>query len=205
MLIAQGKLEEALFLLNRLRQAAEAGGQMGGVIENLSLQALALQAQGDLAGAMTALERALLLAEPEGFVRIFVDEGAPMAELLSVVSSQQSVVSNQQSAASQAYLDKLLAAFPKGMKDVGGRLKTGEESVMNHPSSLNLHPLVDPLSERELELLRLVATGHSNHEVAQELFLAVGTVKKHLNNIFGKLEAHNRTQAIARARELKLL
>jgi LuxR family maltose regulon positive regulatory protein len=94
------------------------------------------------------------------------------------------------------YIHKLLTAFGKD-----------EERSTFHPTarSFILHPLVDPLSERELELLRLVAAGYSNQEIAEKLFLAIGTVKKHLNNIFGKLGASSRTQAIVRARELDLL
>ena len=104
------------------------------------------------------------------------------------------------------YVRKLLLAFEKNesrrMKDEGG---TKIDPPSLHPSSLTLQPLVDPLTDRELELLRLVAIGRSNQAIARELFLAVGTVKKHLNNIFGKLVVQSRTQAIVRARELKLL
>ncbi len=197
--IAQGRsnpvgshLPEALRWLAWLLPAAEAGGRTSSVIEILILHALALQAQGDSKEALTVLERALTLAEPEGYVRIFVDEGEPMAALLGRMKADP--LSEGRSGRMKAYIHKLLAAF-----DVGGQ----ETSL--HPSFLIPHPLIDPLSERELELLRLVAVGRSNQEIAQELFLALGTVKKHLNNIFGKLEAQSRTQAIVRARELNLL
>ena len=98
------------------------------------------------------------------------------------------------------YILKLLSAFEKDER----RTLKDEERPTFHPSSFSPHPLVEPLTERELELLRLVAAGRSNQEIAQELFLAIGTVKKHLNNIFGKLGVSSRTQAVAHARELNL-
>ncbi len=128
-----------------------------------------------------------MLAEPEGYIRLFVDEGPPMEELLRRARSSD-VAPN--------YLSKLLAAFPV------------EESQISAPSphaSTSHRLLVEPLTEREMELLRLVAAGLTNVEIAEKLFLSLGTVKKHLNNIFGKLDVGNRTQAIARARELELL
>jgi LuxR family maltose regulon positive regulatory protein len=169
--------------LNQLLTLSETGGWLGQVVEILTLQALVYQVQGDSGRALAALERALTLAEPEGFMRTFIDEGAAMAKLLRLAQSRE-IKPN--------YVSKLLTAFS---------LEATSPLLAPIPAS----PLIEPLTERELELLRLVAVGHSNQQIAQELFLAVGTVKKHLNNIFGKLTVGNRTQAIARAQELDLL
>ncbi len=184
--IALGQADEALELLARLQQAAEATGRMGEVIEMLSLQALAFQTQGDRVQAMTALERALSLAEPEGYVRTFVDEGVPMKALLRQAASR---------GIAPEYVRKLLAAL--GVSE--------RESMGATPPHPQTQPFVETLSERELEVLRLIAAGLSNREIAQELTLAPGTVKKHTNNIFGKLNVRSRTQAVAQARELNLL
>jgi LuxR family maltose regulon positive regulatory protein len=193
-------LLEALRCLAWLLPAAEAGGRMGSVIEILILRALAFQAQGDSTGALTTLEQALTPAEPEGYVRIFVDEGEPMAELLGRMKAVS--LSGGRGGRMEEYVPKLLAAFPAEEKsDDSPLLPRTRAKLPVGAASL----LVEPLSERELELLRLVAAGHSNQEIAQELFLALGTVKKHLNNIFGKLDVQSRTQAIVRARELNLL
>jgi len=182
-LIAQGKYDEALQFLARLRQAAETRGRMGSLIEILVLQALALQSQGNTTQAMPALERALSLAEPEGYVRLFVDEGAPMAKLLRQALSR-GIAPN--------YVSRLLAAF-------GAEEQRGEEAEKRAPL------LLEPLSERELEVLRLLAAGLSNREIAEKLIVAVGTVKAHIHNIYGKLGVQSRTQAVARARELGIL
>jgi LuxR family maltose regulon positive regulatory protein len=197
--MAQSRLDEAQQLLARLLAATEAAGRMGRVIEICVLQALAVSAQGNIEQALPLLARALTLAEPEGYIRTFVDEGAPMVELLGRLKDREAGGTRSV----KEYVLKLLAAF---RPDESGTLKDTERPTF-HPSSLTqgVQPLVDPLSERELELLHLVAAGFTNQEIAQELFLAVGTVKKHLNNIFGKLGASSRTQAIARARELDLL
>jgi len=178
-LIAQGELDKALAALEQFVPQAEAAGRFGHLIELLTLKALAFQAQGNISEALAALERALSLAQPEGYVRAFLDEGAPMVELLRRAGSQ---------GIAPHYVSRLLSAW--------GSL---------HPSSFNLQPLIEPLSERELEILRLLAAGKSNQEIADELVLATGTVKKHLNNIFGKLSVESRTQCVARARELNLL
>ena len=136
---------------------------------------------------MTALERALSLAEPEGYVRTFVDEGAPMAALLRRAASR---------GVAPAYVSKLLDALDA---------EADTKSMPADSTSPVAQRLEEPLSERELEVLRLVASGLSNREVAQELVLATGTIKKHINNIFTKLNVRSRTQAAAQARELGLL
>jgi LuxR family maltose regulon positive regulatory protein len=176
LLIAQGNLEAAEPLLMRLYQGAAEAVRNGSLIEILILQALTLAGQKRNEEALSALGQALGLAEPEGFVRIFLDEGTPMAEMLRQVVTQD---------IHAAYALYLLSAL-------------GETAPA--PQSL-----IEPLSERELEVLRRVAAGYSNQEIAQELFVAVSTIKKHINNIYGKLEVRSRTQAVARARELGLL
>jgi LuxR family maltose regulon positive regulatory protein len=187
---APEQIQAALHLLDRLLAAAEAGGRMGSAIEIMSLQALAVQAQGDLAPALAALARALALAAPEGYIRLFVDEGAPMAALLREAHAR---------GIAPTYVAKLLAAFPR-TEDRGLRTESFHSVLSPQPSAL-----IEPLSERELEVLRLIAGGHSNQAIADRLVVAVGTVKKHINNLYGKLDVQSRTQALVRARELKLL
>jgi len=196
-LIAQGKPDEALTLLNRLAEGAEAGGRHGRMIEILVLRSLALQAQHKSADALAALEKSLSLAEPEGYVRIFLDEGAPMATLLRL-GTERGVWSTPQLA---RYVNRLQAAFDLEPQTAG--VKADRTSTLQLPTS-NLQ-LIEPLSERELEVLRLVAAGLSNSEIAERLFLAVGTVKTHVHNVYGKLGVQSRAQALARARELNLL
>jgi LuxR family maltose regulon positive regulatory protein len=194
-------LADALQLLERLHETAEADGRMGDVVETQLLRALALQAQGDLPAALTMLARALGLAEPEGYVRIFVDEGTPMAALLRAAG---------QHGIAPAHVARVLAAFPDGDKEIR---RQGDKEI-EHPDdhSISLSPLLrvslslaEPLSDRELEVLRLIADGHSNQAIADRLVVAISTVKKHVNNIYGKLDVQSRTQALLRARELNLL
>jgi LuxR family maltose regulon positive regulatory protein len=194
-LIAQYKSEqvehsihEAMELLERLLQAAEEGGRMGSVIEILMLQALAHEAQGDSSTALVPLERALSLAEPEGYVRVFVDEGLPMAQLLSEAAARGIM---------PAYTAKLLAVFEAEEQ------KSADESHL--PPARADQPLVEPLSQRELEVLQLIAQGLSNREISERLFLALDTVKGHNRRIFGKLLVQRRTEAVAKARSLNIL
>jgi len=177
-LLAQNEVDAASDLLVRLRGAAESAGQMDTTIKALVLQALAREVQNDESGALTALERALELAEPEGYVRTFLDEGAPMAALL-----RQSVAKG----VSPGYAGRLIGAF--GSPSAGLPARSPSEN----------------LSDRELEVLRLVASGLSNAEISHALFVSLATVKKHINNVYRKLGTHNRTSAVARARELHLL
>jgi LuxR family maltose regulon positive regulatory protein len=172
---AEGSIHEAM--------GAKAGGRTGSVIEVLVLQALAHQAQGDIPPALVSLERALTLAKPEGYIRIFVDEGQPMQTLLAESLAHE---------ADPVYVTQLLAVMNQQM---------GDETATPDPNEL----LIEPLSKRELEVLRLLAMGHTNQAVADELIIAVSTAKKHVNNIFGKLGVGSRTQAVSRARELDLL
>ena len=158
------------------------------MIEILLLQALAHQAQGNIPLALAPLGRALALAEPEGYVRIFVDEGQPMAHLLSAAGAQGMMPD---------YVAKLLAVFE-------AEEQTSKDKAHRSPA-LPAQPLVEPLSERELEVLQLIAQGLSNREIGQRLFLALPTVKGHNRNIFGKLGAKNRTQAVGKARAFNIL
>ncbi len=184
-LMAQQNFDEATVLLARLQQAAEAGERMGRVIEILMLKALTYQAQNKLDQALTDLKQALMLAEPEGYIRLFIDEGEPMARLLRQAISQGIALN---------YAATLRAAYK-------GEQKTA--STVTPPLYGTI--LAEPLSERELEVLRLIAQGMTNREAAEKLVIATSTVKKHLENIYSKLNVNNRTQAIAQARALKLL
>jgi len=185
-LIAQGRLDETDRLLQRLLEATESGGRISRVIESLMLQALAFQAGGDTARAMTRLERALALAEPGGFIRTFVDEGPPVARLLYEALTRE---------IAPAYTRRLLASFP-----------TAEPEQASPPSThAPESDLVEPLSERELEVLQLIAEGLTNPEIASRLFLSVNTVKAHTRNVYGKLGVHSRTQAVAKAQALGVL
>ena len=185
-LIAQGRADGALEILDPLLLAAEGLGRTGSVIRILILKALAFDARGDSLRATKSLERALSLAQPAGYVRAFVDEGEAMARLL------RRTVTN---GATREYVQRLLAAFPALEAAASSRGKTSKVQGA----------LVEPLSERELEVLRLVAAGRSNRDIAEELCLAIGTVKKHIYNIYGKLNAKRRTEAVTRARELGLI
>jgi len=185
-LIAQGRLDEAARLLERLLKVAEAGGRISKEIEILILQALTHQAGGEADRALSALERALILAEPEGFIRIFVDEGPPVAHLLYEAAARGTAPD---------YVHQLLDAFSTAEAEQTGPTKTRVPKPQ----------LVDPLSEREIEVLQLIAEGLTNREIASRLFLALNTVKVHTSNIYGKLGVNNRTKAVARARALGII
>ncbi len=172
---------DMLGMLERQLKLAEEQNRLRSRIEILILQALASHAKGESAKALESLELALSLSEPEGYLRIFVTEGKPMMELLPKLDKGYLI----------KFTNKILAAFPQP-PDVP-------------PSSLAFQPLIEPLSERELEVLRLIAHGLSNQEITQKLFVALSTVKGHNLRIFTKLQAKSRTEAVARARELGLL
>jgi LuxR family maltose regulon positive regulatory protein len=194
-------LDEASAMLAQLLPAVEARGWTRYLIEVLMLQALVCQAQAGLTNALAALERALTLAKPEGYVRMFVDQGPPMVALLAQVAERESPVAG--------YAATLLAAF--GSSEVSVKsLEFGADSIPTQNLNAQRAPetqnsLVEPLSERELEVLRLIAEGHSNQAIADRLVIAVSTVKRHINNLYGKLDVQSRTQALVRARELQLL
>ena len=179
-LVAQGKPDDAVRLLTRLLEAAESTERWSSAIEALLLLALTRYKKTEPGRALHALERALSLAEPEGYVRIFVDEGAPMAELLRQ-AAERGIAPN--------YVRELLSAF----------------DVPEPKEPHRARPLVEPLSDREIEVLRLAAVGLSNREIAEQLYVSINTVKAHTKSVYRKLDAHNRTQAINRAQELGLL
>jgi LuxR family maltose regulon positive regulatory protein len=152
-----------------------------------------LRAKGDKERAVSTLARALALAEPEGYVRTFVDEGSPMEVLLSeVIEARQRGRLTPDVPA--YYLRKLSAALER---------EAASRAAADHPR--RVERLVEPLSERELEVLALLAAGKTNQQIAKELFVSLGTVKSHINNIYRKLGVRSRTQALAKVRELNLL
>jgi LuxR family maltose regulon positive regulatory protein len=177
-----GSLDEALELLGRLLHAAEEGRRHGSVIDIRLVEALAHQCRGDLSSALAALEQALSLAEPEGYVRTFLDEGAPMAVLLTAAADR---------AGASPYVRRLrgpLGATPEG------------------PTRDRTTPaLVEPLSSRERDVLRLLGTDLNGPEIARELVVSLNTVRTHTKNLYMKLGVNNRRAALRRARELDLL
>ena len=178
-------------LLERLLTSAETQKRTGSVIEILLTQALVYQGRNDLPRSVAALERALAAAEPEGYRRIFVAEGEAMRQLLVKYRS-----ANDSRAAHplRGYVDKTLAAFSPPAETSPKSAITSQDAA-----------LIEPLTHRELEILRLIAEGQSNAEISRRLYLALSTVKGHNLRIFDKLQAQNRTEAVIRARELGLL
>ncbi|MBN2391387.1 MAG: LuxR family transcriptional regulator [Anaerolineae bacterium] len=187
--LAQDEAEEALAALEPLQAPAEAAGAFLHVIEVCALKALALQALGDTAAALISLERSLALAKPEGFMRVYLNEGAPMASLLREAAAR---------GIQAEYVDQLLAAF--GVREYGSMEET--TPTLPHPHT---QPLTDSLTSRELDVLHCISQGLSNKDIAEKLVIALNTVKRHTSSIYGKLDVKSRTQAVARARELGLL
>ena len=179
LLLAQGDHDAALALSGRLLQQAEATHRMGQVIEILLLQSLALQGKKELAQALATLERALSLAQPEGYVRVFLDEGEPVAKLLYQARSHHR---------GAGYAAELLSALGKA------------SDTPRPPAQL----LIEPLSQRELEVLNLIEAGYSNQEIGARLVISIPTVKRHISNIYAKLGVKSRTQAVSLGRELSL-
>ena len=189
--LGEGEFAGVDDLLERLLASAEAQKRTGSVIEILLTQALVYQAQSDLPRSLAALERALALAEPEGYRRIFVDEGEAMRRLLVAYRSANE---GQAAHSLRAHVDRTLAAFSPPAA-------SGSKAAVAHEGLV----ILEPLTNRELEILRLIAEGHSNAAIGRRLYLALSTVKGHNLRIFDKLQAQNRTQAVVRARELGLL
>src|SRR5215213_8557047 len=190
LLIAREDHDEALRVLDSLHEMTEVADGRSSVIRIFTLKALALRDKDEKNRAMDVMGRALALAEPEGYVRTFVDEGPPMTELLSgVLDAQQRGRLDSLRHVPAHYLRKLLATLER------------EAPSTAQPTT----ELPEALSERELEVLQLIAAGKSNRRIATELFVSVGTVKTHINNLYRKLDAHSRTQALARASELNLI
>ena len=186
LLLAQGAPERALSLVRRVRALAEKQARPGSVLQMQVLEAVALDAAGDQSAAHSVLSDALIAGEPEGAVHAF-GRRCTVESLLETPATHP---------VSRAYLDRVLASF-QPISD-RGTTSTGQPLTVSHE-------LVEPLSDRELEVLRLLASGLSNREIADELVVALDTVKKHVSHIFGKLGASSRTQAVARARELALI
>jgi LuxR family maltose regulon positive regulatory protein len=193
--LAAGDAASALTLLASLCTAAEAKDWQDDLLKVTVLQALAHQAHGETAIALHRLEEALMLAEPGGFIRLFVDEGAPMAQLLAAAATRGVM---------PEYVSKLLTAFP-----TPSAIDSSPSALLDaHATSLlapRLSSLLEPLSSRELEILQLIADGLSNQEIAARLYLALDTVKGHNRRIFDKLRVQRRTEAVAKARALHLL
>ncbi len=183
--LARGNAAAALGLVESFCQQAEDKGWQAERLQGLVLQAVAYQTLGDTHRAVKLLREALALGEPGGFIRTFIDEGAPMQQLLANAAVE---------ANPSEYAARLLAVF-------AAEAKPGQNPLVFSPTPA----LVEPLSLRELEILQFVAEGFSNQQIAERLFLAVSTVKGHNRNIFGKLQVQRRTEAIARARELGLI
>jgi LuxR family maltose regulon positive regulatory protein len=176
--------ERGFRLLTRLYKAAEESGRLWLQISILTLQAVSLATEGNQPEAIRALQRALTLAEAEGYIRMFVDEGAPMQLLLRDAL---------RAGTAPSYVEKLLSNF-------GPDAHVAQVQPVK-PTEQNL---VEPLTPRELEVLQLIVGGASNRDIAEALFVTIGTVKRHTNSLYGKLDAASRTQAVARARELRL-
>jgi LuxR family maltose regulon positive regulatory protein len=179
--LAQGDAAAALAVLEPFRQQMESKGWEDEILKVMVLQSVALHAHGDTDQAVELLGEALALAEPGGFIRTFVDEGPPMAQLLDEIDKRGIMTD---------YTSKLLSAF-----------EAEKQGDITPPPQ----PLVEPLSARELEVLQLVAQGLSNREISDRLFLALDTVKGHNRRIYGKLGVKNRTQAVNKATSLKIL
>jgi len=174
-------------LLTRLLEAAIKMERHGDETHYLVRMALAHHALGNTQTALDSLGQALTLAEFQGYVRLFVDEGQPMAELLRIAISHN---------ISPDYASKLLSTFPKEVLSA---------TQIDKEPTANTQMLVEPLSEREIEVLRLMAEGYKYKEIAERLVVSINTVRHHTRNVYGKLDANNRTQAIGRAKELNLL
>ncbi len=185
---ADHAMREATGLLERLLQAADEGKRTGSGIEILVLQALARQVQGDIPAALMPLQRALTLAEPEGYARLFLDEGPPMAQLLREAARR---------GITPSYTGKLLAAYKAEEQN--------SASDSPRPTAPAAQPLIEPLSQRELEVLRLFKTELSGPEIARELVVALSTVRTHTKGIYSKLHVNSRQAAVIRAAELGLL
>jgi LuxR family maltose regulon positive regulatory protein len=180
-LLIQRKPGKALELLDRMRQSAEPAGRMGTVIEISIVQAMAYLAMAKMDEAMVSIKKALQLAVPEGYVRVFVNEGTSIIRLLSQAAN---------TGIAPHYTLQLIESINA---EVG-------EKPLNQAVSL-----IEPLSSRELEILELLAAGLTNLEITQKLFISLPTVKSHAQNIYGKLGVHNRSAAVNRARELGIL
>jgi LuxR family maltose regulon positive regulatory protein len=189
--LARSEPGRALGLLERLDELAESHGRIGSLIEIRALRSLALQSAGDHQGALTALAQALSLARPEGYIRVFADEGQPMAALLkSLIRARRGGHGAAMSRAEREHVIRVVRAF---------RPQKGLEAPAEATG------LIEPLTRRELEVLGFIAAGRRNRQIADDLVVSLDTVKRHVSHIFDKLGTANRTEAVARARELRLI
>jgi LuxR family maltose regulon positive regulatory protein len=195
LLLGQDRAGQALALLGRLHAGAARQDRIGSVIEIRALQALALAESGDHPAAVDALTEALTLAWPQGYVRVFADEGAPMAALLGRLVAAQRAERAAPRAVPLDYLARLRRAFDRQHTDSGP----------GAAASAAVPGLIEPLTGREIEVLGLVAAGKSNPRIAGELVITLDTVKKHVGHILDKLGAANRTEAVTRASQLGLI
>jgi LuxR family maltose regulon positive regulatory protein len=187
--LAHGDTSAAVATLEPVRRQVEEKGHEDERLQVIVLQAIAHHVHGDTEKALQLISEALILAEPGGMIRIFVDEGLPMSQLMSKAAAKgtQSI-----------YLDKIRAAFETEKR------KSSNDGFMSQAPGSGAQPLIEPLTPREREVLALIAAGYSNPEIASRLVIAVTTVKTHVKNIYGKLQVTNRFQAITRAKELNL-
>jgi LuxR family maltose regulon positive regulatory protein len=191
-LLDQDRPGPALTLLRRLLVAAASQGRTGSIIEIQALQALALAACGDHTGALDALTEALTRACPQRYIRVFADEGAPMHALLARPTAQQ-----DQRTPARGVHPGYLAALLRACGNTGAARPRGRAAAA--PG------LAEPLTDRELQVLRLIAAGRSNQRIAHDLVVTLNTVKRHVTHVLGKLGAANRTEAVARAQQLGLI
>jgi LuxR family maltose regulon positive regulatory protein len=185
--LAQHRYGEALPVLEQVLKSSEIVQAIDHVLEALVLEALVLQGQHRIDQAVSVLQRALVIGEPRGYVRMFIDEGAPLADLLRQAAARGSAID---------YVQRLLAAL---------QADQDRRERRRHPAAAQVQPLSEPLTNRELEVLRLVAIGQSNEAIAATLVISIETVKKHLKNIYSKLDVHSRVEATNRAHEAGLL
>ena len=184
--------------MKRLHAADAAAGRTGNVISVLALLALAYQQARQPEQALRALDRLLALAEPEGYIRVFVDEDAAMRDLLAAwLKSPLQRTAHRGKQPLEVYVQRLLAAFPLAAGSAS------HEDVDRRTADAS--SLIEPLSTREQDVLELLAAGLSNAQMAAQLVVTVGTIKTHIKSIYGKLGVHSRVQAVARAREVGLL
>ena len=188
--ITLGQFQPALASIERLLSATQAGGRWGRCIELRRLQSLAWFLLGKSETAFESLESSLEVAEGEGYTRIFLDDGEPMEQLLAAYREQPT-------ARFKEYATRLLKASDKEKRSIS--------SNPDNPKLIQSTGLIEPLSEREMEILRLMATGLNNQEIGEQLVISLNTVKSHLKNIFGKLGVNSRMQAVTRARDIGLL
>jgi LuxR family transcriptional regulator, maltose regulon positive regulatory protein len=186
--LAQGKTGQASDLLERVRHGAQEAGRNGRALEAQLLQALADLAAGNEGQAIEKFIQVLARAEPQGYVRLVIEEGTPVAKLLYQLAAQRAAPVHE-------YAERLLAAY----------LQEAAKQPFLNTKALPGKILVEPLSKREIEVLHLMSEGCSNKDIASRLVISIGTVKRHTVNIFRKLDAANRTQAVAIARELEII